>query len=154
MVGGVSLNWMSEDESHLNGLAVAHYAVGGVLALFACLPLIHTFLGLALILGVGDMQASMAEGPGGPPPVWFGWLFFLMGFSFFLGGQALAVSVILSGRFLKQQRRYWFSFVVACIACAFMPFGTVLGVLTIIVLSRESVKVRYGLVVGPPPLGR
>jgi len=35
--------------------------------------------------------------------------------------------------------------VLACIACAFMPFGTVLGIFTIIVLSRESVKEIYGL---------
>ncbi len=33
-----------------------------------------------------------------------------------------------------------------------MPFGTVLGVLTIIVLSRESVKARYGILPEPPPL--
>ena len=145
---------MTEDESHLNGLAIGHYVVGGIIALFACFPLIHAFIGLAFILGIGDMQQSMTEGPGGPPPVWFGWLFFLMGFGFFLGGQALAISVILSGRFLKQHRRYWFSFVVACIACAFMPFGTVLGVLTIIVLSRDSVKALYGLAVRPPSLVR
>jgi len=143
---------MTEDESHLNGLAIGHYVVGGIMAFFACFPLIHTFAGLALILGVGDLHQEMNSGPGGSPPVWFGWLFFLMGFGFFLGGQALAISVIFSGRFLKKQRRYWFSFVVACIACAFMPLGTVLGVLTIIVLSRESVKARYGLATGPPPL--
>jgi hypothetical protein len=28
----------------------------------------------------------------------------------------------------------------ACIQCAFFPFGTVLGVFTIITLSRERVK--------------
>jgi hypothetical protein len=31
-------------------------------------------------------------------------------------------------------------FVIACIECLFMPFGTILGVFTLIVLSRESVK--------------
>jgi len=33
-----------------------------------------------------------------------------------------------------------FCFVVACIECLFMPFGTVLGAFTIIVLMRPSVK--------------
>jgi hypothetical protein len=28
----------------------------------------------------------------------------------------------------------------ACIECLFLPFGTILGIFTIIVLSRESVK--------------
>lgn len=143
---------MNEDESHLGSLAVAHYVVGAIMVCFACIPLIHTFIGLAVILDIGDMQQTMAEGPDGPPPVWFGWLFFLMGLSFFLVGQAVSITVILSGRFLNQRKRYWFSFVVACIACTFMPFGTVLGVLTLIVLCRPSVKALYGMVVEPPPL--
>jgi hypothetical protein len=33
-----------------------------------------------------------------------------------------------------------FHYAVAAIACMFMPFGTVLGVFTIIVLMRPSVK--------------
>jgi hypothetical protein len=31
----------------------------------------------------------------------------------------------------------------ACIECLFLPFGTILGVFTIIVLSRESVKALF-----------
>jgi len=33
----------------------------------------------------------------------------------------------------------------ACIECLFMPFGTVLGVFTILVLVRESVKQLFGV---------
>jgi hypothetical protein len=33
----------------------------------------------------------------------------------------------------------------ACILCLFTPLGTILGVFTIIVLSRQSVKELYGL---------
>jgi len=40
---------------------------------------------------------------------------------------------------------YWFSFVVACVECLFIPFGVVLGAFTIIVLSRRSVKELYGI---------
>jgi hypothetical protein len=38
----------------------------------------------------------------------------------------------------------------ACIQCAFFPFGIVLGVFTIIVLSRESVKGVFGRAQGMP----
>jgi hypothetical protein len=31
----------------------------------------------------------------------------------------------------------------ACIDCAFFPFGTVLGVFTILTLSRETVKTLF-----------
>ena len=133
-----------DDDSHLKGLAIGHYVVGGLLALFACFPLIHMGIGLGIIANIGGMQESMQTDAGEPVPLWFGWLFFLLGLAFFLVGQAVAVATILSGRYLRQRRNYWFSFVLACIACAFMPIGTVLGVLTIVVLSRDSVKALYG----------
>jgi hypothetical protein len=37
-----------------------------------------------------------------------------------------------------------FSFVMAAVMCMFVPFGTILGVFTIIVLSKESVLRLYG----------
>jgi len=55
-----------------------------------------------------------------------------------------AVCLALAGRFLAQRRRYYYCLVMAGIACMFMPFGTVLGVFTIIVLLRESVKELFG----------
>lgn len=130
---------MNEDESHLNSLAIGHYVVGGLAALFACIPLIHMFIGLTVILGF----EGMVDEQGQPPPIWFGWLFFSIGLGAFLLGQLLATAIVISGRFIKQRKRYMFSFVLACIACTFMPFGTVLGIFTIIVLSRDSVKALY-----------
>jgi len=56
----------------------------------------------------------------------FGWIF--------------AVIIFLTGRFLAKRKRYMFCLVIACVECLFMPFGTVLGVFTIIVLMRPSVK--------------
>jgi hypothetical protein len=35
------------------------------------------------------------------------------------------------------------TFVVAAINCAFFPFGTALGIFTIIVLQRSTVKMTY-----------
>ncbi|MFM6408142.1 MAG: hypothetical protein ACKPGT_27195, partial [Microcystis sp.] len=64
---------------------------------------------------------------------------------FFILGEVFAIATIVSGRFLKRRQRYWFSFVMACILCLFTPLGTILGVFTIIVLSRQSVKELYGL---------
>ncbi len=129
-----------EDKSHLDSLSIAHYVVGAIGILFACFPLIHMFLGLAFITGADNFMKQ-----GDAPPDMFGWLFFLMGLVFFLAGQAMAISIIVSGRYLKQRRNYMFTFIVACINCVFFPFGTVLGVFTIIVLSRDSVKKLYGL---------
>lgn len=55
----------------------------------------------------------------------------------------LAVCVIFSGRFLAAKRNYTFSFIVAALICLNFPLGTLLGVFTIIVLVRPSVKAGY-----------
>lgn len=126
-----------QDEQHLRLLSIFYYIVGGLTALIACFPLIHLGLGLAMLFSPEFFSAKAGEQP---PPAFVGGLFICVGGLLFFIGQTLAVSTILSGRFLAQRKHYWFVFVIACIQCALFPFGTVLGVFTIIVLSRESVK--------------
>ena len=122
----------AQEEQHLQLLTIFHYIVGGLTALFACFPLIHLTIGLVMVFG--GFSGNQA------PPAFVGWLFIILGGGFFLVGQSLVICIIIAGRFLAQRRRYLFVFVVACCECLFMPFGTVLGVFTIVLLSRESVK--------------
>lgn len=126
----------STDEQHLQLLAIFHYVVGGLTALFACMPLIHLGIGIAMIVAPQSFGTQSEQ----QPPAFVGWTFAALGGMFFVLGQILAVCIIVSGRFINRRRRYTYVFVMACIECIFMPFGTVLGVFTIIVLMRESVK--------------
>jgi hypothetical protein len=48
-----------------------------------------------------------------------------------------------SGYFISKRSQYRFSFLVACLDCAFIPTGTVLGISTIALLFKESVKNVY-----------
>jgi len=57
---------------------------------------------------------------------------------------AVAVANFMSAGFIKKRKNRTFSLVVAGINCLQMPFGTVLGVFTIIVLMRPSVQTGYG----------
>jgi hypothetical protein len=121
-----------QEEQHLQLLAIFHYVVGGLAAFLACFPLIHLTIGLVMVLG--GFPGNQA------PPQFVGWLFIVLGGGFFIVGQILAICIIVAGRFLARRRHYPFVFVVGCCECLFMPFGIVLGVFTIILLSRESVK--------------
>lgn len=125
-----------DDEQHLRLLSIFHYVVGGLTALLGCLPLIHVTLGLVMIFA----PQSMSNGHGDGPPIFMGWLFAGLGGVMFLAFQAFAVCVLLAGRFIARRKRYWFVFVLACFQCAIFPFGTALGVFTVIVLSRPRVK--------------
>lgn len=124
---------MSKDLEHLGWLSIGFYVYAGLIALFSCLPFIHVFLGIGMLAG------GFNEGPNPPPPA-LGLVFVGIGSVFILFGFSLATCIFLAGRFLKQQKKYTFCFVMAVISCMFAPLGTVLGVFTIIVLLRDSVK--------------
>jgi hypothetical protein len=127
-------NQAERDAEHLRLLTIFHYVVAAMAALWACFPIIHLVIGIAAVMG-----KLGSDGKG--PPELFGWFFIAMASVFMLTGWSLATCLFLAGRFLKQRRRYTFCFVVACVsACVCMPVGTGLGVCTIIVLLRPSVK--------------
>jgi len=123
---------VTEDEQHLNLLGIFHCIVGGMTALFACFPVVHLALGVAMLTGALD-------GKDAPPP-FMGWMFIIFPVLFILGGWALAACMIVAGRKLQKHTSRMFCLVVAGVECIMMPFGTVLGVFTIIVLMRESVR--------------
>ncbi len=126
---------MTQDEQQLDLLAIFHYIVGGITALFSCFPFIHLALGVAMLSGAIDF-----EGPGPPPPPFFAWLFILFPAVFILIGWTLSIVIIMAGRKLKSRGSRTFCMVVAGLECILMPFGTVLGVLSLIVLMRPSVE--------------
>lgn len=126
---------MNQDQEHLELLSIFHYIVGGMAALFSLFPIIYLILGTLFIVAPWRIQGS-----GSPPPAFVGWIFIILGSSIMLVGLAFAVCVILAGRYIVKCRHYIFCLVIASLNCLFMPFGTILGVFTIVILMRPSVK--------------
>ena len=124
----------SQDEEHLRLLSIFHFVVAGMTGLFALFPIIHLIIGLAIVSGA--LHSSGTD----QIPAFIGWFFVLFAATWIVFGLALAMLIALGGRELRRRRHYTFCLVVAALACLIMPFGTVLGVFTILVLMRESVK--------------
>ena len=127
---------MNRDKEHLQLLAVFHYVVAGLATLFCFFPLLYSILGGFLLYAANHPGPSNQE----PPPATLGWVFIVLGTLFFLAGVAMAICILIAGRSLAFCKHYSFALVMACTECLFIPFGTILGVFTIVVLSRESVK--------------
>ena len=123
-----------EDEKHLDLLAIFHYVVGGLAGVFSFMPFMHVFMGIAFLTGQFD------DGSASPPPPFVGWMMIIMGTVFILGGWTLAILILINGRKIQKRRNRMFCMVVAGIECVMMPFGTVLGVFTLVVLCKDSVK--------------
>jgi len=131
---------MNRDEEHLQLLAIFHYDVAGLAALFSLFPLLYTTVGAIFILAARHGTAKPGEDL---PPEFLGWIFAALGSLLFLMGIAMAICILIAGRSLALRKRYSFALVMSCIECLFIPFGTILGVFTIVVLSRESVKALF-----------
>jgi hypothetical protein len=129
-----ALNSMTREEQ-LRLLSIFHYVVAGLSALFARIPIIHLILGLIFVFAPHQFA-----GNGQAPPAIIGWFFVIFASFFILAGWTFAICVFTAGRFLAQRKHYMFCFVMGCVECLFMPFGTVLGIFTIILLVQEPVK--------------
>jgi hypothetical protein len=128
---------MDRDTEHLNLLAIFHYVVAGLAALFSFFPLLYTALGVIFIFAARHGEAKPGEEL---PPEFLGWIFAVVGALLFVMAIVMAILILIAGRSLALRKRYTFALVIACIECLFVPFGTILGVFTIVALSRESVR--------------
>ncbi len=120
------------DEKTLELLAVFHLVLGIITAIFASIPLIHLFVGIAIL--------SRVVGAGAEVPRLMGVLFVILASFIILAGWILAIMIIISGKRLKERRSYNFCLAVAFLQCLIVPLGTVLGVFTIITLNKEPVR--------------
>jgi hypothetical protein len=130
---------MDKDAEHLRLLSIFHYVLGGLSACFSSAFIIHMVIGLFMI----NSPASFSNHGQPPPPAFAGWLFFLMGSFAVVFGWTFAGLLAYAGYCLSRRKHLLFCIVVAAISCLFMPFGTVLGVFTIIVLQRPGVRAMF-----------
>lgn len=127
------------DADHLNLLAIFHF-VGAGLAVLGILFLLAHFAMMHAIFANPKLWENQKQGP--PPAEFFAifkWFYLVMGTWFVASG----ILSVLSGLFLRARKHRTFSLVVAGILCLHLPLGTVLGVFTIIVLMRDSVRELY-----------
>jgi len=123
---------MTENEQQLDLLAIFHYIVGGLTALFSCMFLLHIAIGIAMLCGAFDGKDA--------PPKIFAWFFIIFPSVLMLMGWILSGFIIVAGRKLKRRASRTFCLAVAGVECILMPLGTVLGVFTIVALMKDPVK--------------
>lgn len=119
---------------HVRLLGIFHFIVAGFAALFSMFPVLH------LVMGIGMVTGTFPGAGGDASFRTFGWFFVVFASLIILCGLTFAVLLAIAGRRLLALRSHTFCTVMAAIACLFMPFGTVLGVFTLIVLTKPEVR--------------
>lgn len=138
----------NEDLSHLKILAICHWVAGGLTGFFSCFAIVYIVMGILMLNGVFSMAPPAPTTRPSPANTLeadrvFGTFMVVFGSLFFIAGITLASLTVYSGFCIKNRKRRTFSIVIAGINCLHMPLGTLLGVFTIIVLVRDSVKALY-----------
>jgi hypothetical protein len=124
----------------LDLISIFHYVFAGLCALGGCIPIIHLTIGLVLLFAPN----TFATPNGTPPPTQLiGVMFTALASVAILLGWSLAICVFLGARSIARRKNYLFCLIVAGICCMFVPIGTALGVFSIVVLIRPSVKALF-----------
>ena len=127
------------DADHLKLLAIFHFICAG-LALLGILFLLAHFAFMHAIFENPELWKNQKSEP--PPAEFFAifkWFYLIFGIWLL----ASCVLNLISGFCLRAKKHRTFSIVVASLDCLHIPLGTTLGVFTIIVLLRDSVRELY-----------
>jgi hypothetical protein len=112
-------------------LSLFHYVTGGVTAFTSLIFLAYLVFGLVMTF------TTTADARVG------GYFLSALFGTFFVLSAAHAGLTVYSGRCIAQRKAKTFSLIMAGLNCLSFPYGTILGVCTFIVLTRNSVRQQY-----------
>ncbi len=126
---------IDRDQEHLRLLSIGHYILAGMTALFSLFALLYVGFGALVFSGALPSQTQ-----NGANPRIIGYVLTAIGAGVFTLGMAMAALYFVAGRSLRDRRRRIFCLIMAGLSCFYFPYGTVLGVSTLIVLCRPEVE--------------
>ena len=151
---------MEKDLDHLKLLGIFHYIWGG-LSLLGGLFIGAYFLFFGIVL-MSNPQSSSSSADESASTGMAGGILIGVGVVLFIIVVVYGILTLMAGgKYRKHQGGYWFCFILAIVTLVIggIP-GIVLGIFSLIVLSRESVKALFrgqslpgtGSVVATPPV--
>jgi ABC-type phosphate transport system permease subunit len=150
---------MEKDLEHLKLLGIFHY-IWGALSLIGGIFIGGYFLVIGIILMNNPPTSTSSEDSGTAGAI--GGILIAVGVVLFLVVVVYGILTLMAGgKYRKHQGGYWFCFILAIVTLVIggIP-GIVLGIFSLIVLSRESVKTLFrgqslpgtGSMVATPPV--
>lgn len=123
------------DEEHLKLLSIFHYVSGGITVFSGLFPLIYVFMGTLLVAvpfsHAADDDLVLRS---------MGSILLVFGILFSSVFMVFAAMKIYSGYCIAKRKNRVFCLVVAGISLIGFPFSTILGIFSLIVLLRDSVR--------------
>lgn len=132
---------MTIDDTNLKLLSIFHYVLAGFVSLFSMIPLLY--LGMGVLFSLAPALFESSKGVEEAPPAILGFIFGGIGLAGTVLVLSMAVMLFIGARNLGRARHLTLCTVVAALACFFMPFGTILGILTLLELNKREVRALF-----------
>ncbi len=129
------------DDEHLRLLAIGYWVTAGLTVFFAAYGLIYVIMGVAMTF-MPEPASSHGYDESASTAL-MGWIFAVIGLFVMLLCGGIAALQLLTGFWIRRGRHRIACMIVAGFTCLGVPYGTVLGVFTFIVLGRASVAPRF-----------
>jgi hypothetical protein len=128
--GGPSREAIIDDE-HLRLLRIGYFVSAGQTAVFIPLGLFYAAMGVLI---------PRLPGAGAPPPPFMSLFFGIFG-TVITGIAVVATGLkLFTAIRLKERRSRTLCMITAALTCLEIPYGTALGIMTLVVLGRASVQ--------------
>ncbi|HXR48621.1 MAG TPA: hypothetical protein VN784_14390 [Candidatus Limnocylindrales bacterium] len=126
------------DSEHLRLLRIGYFISAATNLIWVFFPLIYVVMGALMLFGAFD-----GAKPSDAPPKGLGLVIMSIGIAISLVMASFTVLKLLTARAIGKRRYKGLIFATAAISCLGVPWGTALGVLTFLVLSRPSIAAQF-----------
>jgi hypothetical protein len=123
------------DAEHLKLLEFGYYISAVTTAFWSLFGLAYAVMGFSL----GAITKHAPSSPEALPPDAIVWVFVVFGGVVFVAMLSVAAVKVHVGRCLSRRRSRTFCLIVASLTCVGVPYGTILGICTFVVLTRPAV---------------
>ncbi len=127
----------ADESEQLRLLGLFHLVVAAIIFLFSLIPLLQLLPAMALL---GGSLAGPERDVGGALA---GGLWAAAAAALLLASWLLVCGLILSGAFLRRRKHYSFCLVVSAVVFFAVPLGTVVAVISGIILLRPGVQALF-----------
>ncbi len=126
------------DREHLKLLSWGYYVSAGIIALYSLVMAAWLLMAGAFIL---PAIAAAQKSSGSDAQIPAGIVAIIGGIGLLVLAAVLTIALLkfLAGRYLARRKSKTFCMIIAALSCLEFPYGTLLGVLTFMVLGRASV---------------
>jgi len=113
-------------------VSIFHFVLGGFQLLFSLFGFLYLAMGILIATG------SMDTGKSQPPPEMVGWMLGAIGVILIVLFLCIGILSIKTGINLSRKKHYTFCIVFDSILCLMVPFGTIVGIFGLILLTGKE----------------